>query len=274
MNNWKQAPLNPAVLKYVECYWAIEKSSNDTGLDFPKLNPDPAGTLILAPANQTYGYQLDGARFEGSGSHLLLPNTKTITIDHTKPFSILGIKFHVGAMYSLKFDQDIPLVNAIIQNADCLLSELNLTHSSPPRETKSTELIGPVLDDQLLPWLQKSHEDQHSDLVRHIISIFHRTPLSEIDNALGCSQRTVERSFRRVTGMTLKQYESMVRIESLLSYLYQQKNSPLNWADIAIQFNFSDQPHLIRYLKSTIGTTPQNYLKQRDITIDVYGDFT
>ena len=272
MNNWKQSPFNSLVSKYVDCYWLIEKLPQDTGLDYPKLNPDPAGTLILAPEKQTYSYQLNGVETQGIGSHLLLPNTSTVTIDHTKPFVILGVKFHVGALYSLKFDSDVPLTDAVIEKQDCLSSELNDTQLLS-KASEHIALTCKTMDEQLLPWLQKSYEDTHSELVRRIISIFQQTPVADMGNALGCSQRTVERACRRVTGVTLKQYESMMRLEELLTFLYQQEDKGLSWADVAAQFEFSDQPHLIRYLKATIGVTPNDYLKHRDITIDVYGDF-
>jgi AraC-like DNA-binding protein len=41
--------------------------------------------------------------------------------------------------------------------------------------------------------------------------------------------------------------------------------------DIAYQFGFSDQSHLIRYLKQYIDLTPKSYALQRGFTIDVYG---
>jgi AraC-like DNA-binding protein len=65
----------------------------------------------------------------------------------------------------------------------------------------------------------------------------------------------------------------MERLESLLSYLYGLKNKDISWADIAINFGFSDQPHLIRYMKQSIGNTPGEYVKIRNLTIDAYGNF-
>ena len=40
---------------------------------------------------------------------------------------------------------------------------------------------------------------------------------------------------------------------------------------MAYQFGFSDQPHLIRYLKKQIGLAPKAYANERGFTIDVYG---
>ncbi len=62
----------------------------------------------------------------------------------------------------------------------------------------------------------------------------------------------------------------MNKLEAMLEYLYQRDIADIDWADIAMRFGFSDQPHLIRTLKKQIGLTPQHYAKQRGLTIDVY----
>ncbi len=117
-------------------------------------------------------------------------------------------------------------------------------------------------------------ENRHSTLVRKALELLDAdTAISHLGNELNCSQRTVERSFNRVTGFTLKQYHSMQRLESLLDYVYKLNASEIDWADIAYQFQFSDQPHLIRYLKTTLGATPGEYTKERNLAIDSYGNF-
>ncbi len=118
-----------------------------------------------------------------------------------------------------------------------------------------------------------SREDRHSQLVRQAYPLLVNTAVAGLGEMLHCSQRTLERSFQRVTGLTLKQCQSMERLESILAYLYHQGDETIDWADIAQRFGFSDQPHLIRYFKSSIGATPGRYARQRDLTIDIYGNF-
>ncbi|WP_342779716.1 helix-turn-helix domain-containing protein [Colwellia demingiae] len=128
-----------------------------------------------------------------------------------------------------------------------------------------------MLDNLCLSWLTKSHEDNHSELTRKILPLLAKTAINTLGNTLFCSQRTLERSFLKVTGLTLKQCQSMNRLEAILEFLYQREKSEIDWVDIAYQFGFSDQPHLIRYLKKQLGLTPQDYALQRGFTIDVYG---
>lgn len=275
MANLKIEPLDPMVARFIECYWYIEKTPADKSPDFPGLNPDPSGHLIIADPQQPYEYKNDLVSAAGRGSHLILPNSKTIRINHSRPFRIIGIKFQVRAIYSLKLASPQNLIDQIIP------FDLSTFSMAPAlRETSlfrsledSPESLRNLLDEYLHPFLAIIKEDRHSGLVRDILGLGCGTKLSDISLELGCSQRTVERSFLRVTGLTLKQYYTMSRLELLLFHLYHLDEKNIRWADIAQNFGFSDQPHLVRYLKNSIGNTPGEYAKKRNLTIDAYGDF-
>lgn len=275
MKNWKIPPKDPYVAKYVECYWFLEKTIDDCGPSFPKLNPDPAGHFIIACPQKYYRYEQDFNPITGFGSHLIFPHCKTILIDHSQPFLIMGIKFHVGALYSLNFSNTKIELDQImgIESGEIRKVEAYIGSDLPSQDIDNPEKCSGFLDERLMPWLLDSHEDKHSKLVRNTLQITSNVPISEMGEALNCSQRTIERSFTRVTGLTLKQYQSMNRLEAILNYVYKLDCNSINWSDVAAKFGFSDQPHLIRNFKSAIGTTPGNYSKQRDLAIDAYGNF-
>ena len=108
MRNWKTAPQNSSVAKFIDCYWLLEKVQSDSGPEHPKLNPDPAGHMILSNPKQGYQYENESGSASGHGSHLILPHCKTVSMDHSQPFLILGIKFQVGALYSVKYPTPHP----------------------------------------------------------------------------------------------------------------------------------------------------------------------
>ncbi len=275
MRNWKLLPRNPYVAKYVECYWFLEKEHDDIGNEHPKLNPNPAAHLILAADEQKYEYIQGESQIKGSGSHWLFPHKKTFLMDHSQPFLIIGIKFQVGALYSLDYiSPQINLDNVVDVCINELIPSVSFDVSGLlAQAVEYPEQAGNTLDEYLLPWLLGSHEDKHSALIRRAVPKLADVPIAQVGKALHCSQRTIERAFLRVTNLTLKQYQSMIRLEDVLNYLYNLGGESVNWVDIANKFEFSDQPHLIRYLKNAIGSTPGEYAKQRNLTIDVYGDF-
>lgn len=275
MRSWKLFPKESSVAKYVDCYWFLEKNQEDVSFERPKLNPDPAAHLILAETQQRYRYSQGANSFEGHGNHWMFPHCKTIEIDHSKPFLIVGIKFHVGALYSLKFSASQEVLDQVIDIdiRKLFQSDLFVATDVLSDAINTPQICRDKLDNFIKPQLLECYEDKHSELVRRSLKLLSSTSICNIGAALHCSQRTIERSFLKVTGFTLKQCHSMNRLESILEYLYQLDSKRIDWADIAAHFQFSDQPHLIRYLKSTIGVTPGEYARQRDLAIDIYGNF-
>lgn len=274
MTHWLQPPKSSCVANYVECYWLIEKLTNSESYQHLKLNPDPSAHLIISPHTQVYHYDLNPGMAMGEGSHWLYPHQKTFELDHAKPFVYLGIKFHVGALYCLPEFSKSPLALDKVESANdsSLFNMLGMDESALIELARThPKLCVEQLDALLAPSLVKSVEDQHSKITRKALRYLDKIAISELGEKLNCSQRTIQRSFHRVTGLTLKQCQSMNRLEEMLEYLYQRDATELDWVEIALKFGFSDQPHLIRYLKKQLGFTPKTYEKERGLTIDVYG---
>ncbi|MEZ9336823.1 helix-turn-helix domain-containing protein [Vibrio splendidus] len=274
MINWLQSPKSSVVAQFIDCYWLIEKTPDAQTHQFPILNPDPSAHLILSPSEQTYHYTIEQKINQGVGCHLLLPHHKAIELNHSKPFIHLGIKFYVGALYTLAIsDCSHPSLDSVIPvNLAGLLDNPNADVTSLIKLAQTdVEACCQQLDDLLLPWLSTSKTDRHSELTSKVLDVLGSTPIAELGDKLFCSQRTLERSFNKVTGLTLKQCQSMNKLEAMLEYLYKRNFDDIDWIDVAYQFGFSDQPHLIRCLKKTIGLTPNTYAKQGGLTIDVYG---
>jgi AraC-like DNA-binding protein len=271
---WLKSPRKPAISKYIACYWFLEKKAKTDGDDYPKLNPDPSAHLIISPSNQVYKYGRTNEVSQGKGTHVIYPYCNTLQLDHSMPQICLGIKFHVGALYSLR-ELNVPeislnTINGIIFDdikGEAKINENELLELAITTQDKCID----TLDEIFMPLFMNTHEDRHSDITRKILPLLETKQLNEIGASLNCSQRTVERSFLRVTGLTLKQCQSMNKLEAILEFLYQREQKAIDWVDIAYQFGFSDQPHLIRYLKKQINLTPKDYTLKRGFTIDVYG---
>lgn len=282
MIRWLMPPQLSLVAKYIECYWYLERDADTDGVERPKLNPDPSAHLILSPPEQSYHYETQGQLrhesskgiFQGKGSHWLYPYSKTIELAHVKAFKCIGIKFKVGALYSLHQLNFTPALLDTVQPIQ--LNDIQgvteiCTAALLSKASSSAAQCCDMLDALLTPWFAHCLEDKYSDLTRRALPLLAEMPINELGEALFCSQRTLERSFLKVTGLTLKQCQSMNRLEAILAYLYQRPVSDIDWVDVAMRFGFSDQPHLIRYLKQQIDLTPKSYALQRGFAIDVYG---
>lgn len=274
MKTWKQFPKAEGISRYIECYWFLEKTLHDRCFSYPKLNPDPTAHLILTHRQSIHTYKNQHSCQEVTGNHWIFPHLTTFTMNHAAPFKIIGIKFKVGALYSVKFGHHTILNE--IRHADTQ----NLFNPSEFNQDKilchaeqHEDQIGQLLDTALEPWLSKHREDRNSLLARQILTLLDDTTITEMGGKLHRSQRTLERTFKKVTGLSMKQVQSMNRLENILNHLHKLTKEEINWADIAKKYDFSDQAHFIRHLKDSIGSTPSHYSETRDLAIDIYGNF-
>jgi AraC-like DNA-binding protein len=237
---WLKPSTSAEIAKYIECYWFIEKTADSNSYQFPKLNPDPSAHLIISPPAQAYHYDLNPgvANGEGNDSALVLDTVEAMERNE---------------LFKSSLNQEQLLELAMIDAEQCC------------------QQLDAMLSSWLSPLLAQSKEDSHSQLTQKALAILDTTVISALGGKLGCSQRTLERSFNKVTGLTLKQCQSMNKLEAMLEYLHQRNADEIDWVGVAYQFGFSDQPHLIRTLKKQIGVTPEAYSKEGGLTIDVYG---
>lgn len=275
MKSWKRPPSNQQLANYIDSYWYLEKNELEDSFSYPRLIPNPLTHLILTPSDQSSDYTIGESRITVTGSHLITPCNQFIEMDHHASVIILGIVFRTGAAYSCFPETSEQKQNCILKSTDKMLSCLDFRLSQQLVEQSSgcQEKIAEKLDRLLMPLLSQAREDRYSKLIRKALHYLKTVPLAELEDRMNCSRRTLERSFVRVTGFTMKQYEAMTRLDSLIRYLYKNRSQTPDWADLALHFGFSDQPHLIRELKKTIGTTPARYAINRNLTIDTYGDF-
>ncbi len=268
-------PSNSAeVSRYIEAYWYLERSAELKYTERPKLNPFPAAHLIFSAPNETHHYETEDDSYVVKGSHWIYPHSQTLKLDHAKSFYCLGIKFRVGALYSFKKTGFSAKALNQVEGLDCnsleWCSESNVLELLMHAKLGAGHCVG-MLDELFLRFASDCYEDKHSEITRRVIPLLLHESVSELGEKLFCSQRTLERSFSKVTGLTLKQCQSMLKLDVILEHLYQRQPSEINWVDLAFQFGFSDQPHFIRYLKQHINLTPGSYIQERGLTIDIYG---
>lgn len=178
MIHWLKTPKNPVLARYIDCYWFLEKSPNAEGNNYPKLNPDPAAHLIVTLPKQIFKYKNDSSHTQVQGSHWLYPYGKTYELDHSKPVVCIGIKFHVGALYSLPKLNTLQgkTMQAFVNNTcainfdDIFFSEHKLNNNPQVDEhtllalaRNAPDECRAMLDNLCLPWLLYLHEDNHSE---------------------------------------------------------------------------------------------------------------
>ncbi|OEF25793.1 helix-turn-helix domain-containing protein [Vibrio rumoiensis] len=277
MITWKQTLAEYEWL--IHQIWYLEVEKDDVIEKRPRLIPNPRAHLLFTPNEQDYCYLNDKQPFIGKGCHLLLPSEQMLILEDSAPLKRIGITFRPEGLYLLNkaspqhinqcswFEWLKPLFNAHFQDAlwqahskqdigDVILKHLNTLDLNQNKDKaffitqKATLAI----------------EELHHNVIEDSMDI------ESLANHCACSRRTLERSFKQVTGLTVKKYLQMMTLDQMVLALYKQDEN-FDWATFSQTFGFCDQSHLIRQLKKQLECTPSNYLQKRDLTIDVYGDF-
>ena len=94
--------------------------------------------------------------------------------------------------------------------------------------------------------------------VHTLCSAGYNTRVGQMARALGASERTLERRFRRAIGVAPKQFSRVMRLQAALTL--QAQAQPVRWSELALDAGFYDQAHLIRETRELFGTTPSTLL--------------
>lgn len=86
-----------------------------------------------------------------------------------------------------------------------------------------------------------------------------RLTLAKLANELRCSERTLTRTFRKETGISIAQYRQQLRLEQARSLL---ASSELDLNDIAGQCGFEDARQLRRIFVLHFGSSPSKFRRQ------------
>ncbi|WP_045393070.1 helix-turn-helix domain-containing protein [Vibrio rotiferianus] len=282
---WKQSL--PEYEWLIHQIWYLEVPEGEVIDPKPHLIPNPRAHLLFTPSEQSYSYDTGDTKLAGKGCHLLTANENLLLLEDTAPIKRIGITFRPEGLYAIESRfSDASQVSAINQcewfdwlntafdvrfqqglwqlelqdSPQCLLNyikqHLDALDIAPCRTKPflASQKAVSVIDAQALRSLELAMD------------------IDEVAKQCACSRRTLERSFKQVVGLSVKQYQQMARLEQMILTLYKQQEA-IDWASFSQQFGFSDQSHLIRTLKQQLRKTPSKYLKKRDLTIDIYGDF-
>lgn len=88
-----------------------------------------------------------------------------------------------------------------------------------------------------------------------------RVPVSRMgmEKSTGLSARQLERKFARDLGVSIKTFARVVRFQRASEYAEACRGS-VDWARLAGDFGYSDQPHLVREFRALSGLTPGDYI--------------
>lgn len=250
---YERRPPAPPIRSIINCYWLID-SEGDGTVEKQKIVPDGYPELIIHYGdpyriNLNGSWQLQERQLLAGQikNHFYLENTGTsgmigIKLNPTSPTHLFGIDM------SDFTGQVLPLADPI----KALLSGLDLS-ATPDHESLFSQL------DLLFTSFLEQHPISERPVDKAIALILQHHgswSLSQLAATCQCSERQLERQFKRYVGLSPKFYSRIIR----LGYIFElmQQGDP-NWSDLVYDSGFYDQSHFIKNFREFTGEDPSSY---------------
>lgn len=243
-----------ALQTLINCYWHID-SEGDSEITTEKIVPDGYSEVILH-----YGapYEINISGTWELQAPLLLAGQirKHFFLRNTGASGMVGIKFQPAALtYLFNIDQSV-LTDKVIalpailaerlafivaqlkdgMNIDNVFNRLNeLFLALPPVHSSNTSLDAAM--DRLL--------EKKGNL-----------SIKELTDVADCSERQLERYFKRFIGLSPKFYARVIRLAHVFELMQAGTKS---WSDLVYDSGFYDQSHFIKNFKEFTGEDPTAY---------------
>lgn len=253
MNYTEHQPM-PVLADYLECVWFVsDADASPAARPVERVLPDGCIEWIFhlgAPFQrwtQAEGWQLQARSF------VVGELTQFLLLQPGGPVSVMGVRFKPGGAYRfLALPLDL-LTDRTISTEDVwgpgarYLEEAVL---SARTDAERTRLVEGFLVQRLLI----SARPRFDAAITHIISSRGRMRMGQLADSVGWSRRQLEREFRASAGLSPKALARIIRFQNLLRLV--GEGELCEWASLALESGYADQPHMVREFREFSGQSP------------------
>lgn len=236
----------------VQDYWVFEVLENKN-LNFPiKHETLPESNVSIVLIQQPYF----------NGIRILGPRNKKYH-QPVFPNSIyFGIRLNPWLTLNPKLFSKREIINETIEASDLITKHINLDNN-----IKKYLLSLPLLEKKLTHLFNKVEIEQ-DDLVKFIcVELSHGTPIHLILNKIPFSVRVVQKRFKSIVGLSMRQFASNLKQRKLWEDLLENNKNKI---DVIYKHNYYDQSHFINEFKRKMKRSVsdyETYLKKIEISL-------
>ena len=241
--------------RFIECFWIVDDP--DPSPVIQKIIPDGFPEMIFH-FGDPYLIKLNTKWSRQSWSLLGGQMTNHFFLKNAGVSSILGIKFKPAAL-SLLFGVDMyALTNRVVSLKQLSHPDITALESLLRGAGDHTERIAASEDYLLNSNIRAvSNEPVINAAVEKIFASNGMVSVAVICKENGCSERQLERMFRKYIGLSPKLYSRIIRF----AYIFQvvQVRKEIHGCELGLASGYYDQSHFIKNFKAFAGEGPSGY---------------
>ncbi len=232
-----------ALAAFVECYWIVRWDLPEGQSYETKILPFPSVNMAITDTEST----LNG----------VVTSTYSRTLQGRG--TVIGVKFLPGGFYPFYKKPIERLTNQVLP-LKTVFPAARIKKITSQLDQPDAALISEV---EKLLLTKRPEQDPTVGAIGQIISTVQDDPtlwqVQAVSEAFGVSERTIQYAFKNYVGMGLKSVISRYRMQDVANAIDKGEK---DWAHLAQQHGFTDQPHFIREFKKVLGETPAQYSKR------------
>ena len=246
---------SPALAEHLECLWFLSSTDSSLGTGATeRVLPDGCVEWIFHFGSPFQGSTIAGEWECQPRSFVVGELTRFLLLQPTGDVAVMGVRFRPGGAYRFlpfplsDFTDSRVSTGDVWGHEGTYLEEAVLEAS---HNLQRQQLVEEFLLRQLPTTTPRSRFDA---AVKEIIRTRGQTRVHEVANGVGLSSRQLERGFGASLGLSPKSFSRIMRFQNLLRLVGE---GPLReWANLAIEGGYADQPHMVREFREFAGHTP------------------
>jgi AraC-like DNA-binding protein len=262
MRSYSHVPA-PPLSEFVELLWLYEGYQQPHKKE--RLLPDGSMELVVnlnEDLTRVYDPR-DTGKFETlSGSVVAGPHSEFFVIDTAEQHTVAGVHFKPGGAFPFLGMPASELRNTMV-SLDDLLGALagqlreRLLQAGTPRAKFW------ILEQTLLA--RAAQRLARHPAVAFALNQFHEAPhtrsVADVTGQIGLSAKRFIQVFHEQVGLTPKVFCRIRRFQRALHLT--RKGQPVDWAAVAAECGYFDQPHFIHDFRAFSGINPSTYISYR-----------
>ena len=254
----KYLPQSSALQKHIDHYWIV-REANAVFQKTPPIYAYPGITPeVLIVLEGSFDYQYEGEYHRVDNNNLFSFINEEVILDPANLVSFIIVQFKPRALSSL-----IPFVKQksgdLMSLPVCDAQEvfgLGFIQLVEHLKHLDTSEIVSELDDFFYKNLEENRAGFISEMAGELKG---ETNLKEIMALTKYSYSTLERHFKKDTGLSPKQFQSLQRYKAAVQEIYGTRNE--DWMHYVVKYGYFDQSHFIKDIKRFTTFTPAQLLK-------------
>lgn len=259
---------NPELLDFVKCYWTLTAPPTE---DRQRIVPDGCMEMIFHCGDLYRQYLPDGSSVIQPRCFVFGQITQPLEIAPTGNTNIFSVRFHPNGF--------LPFATNSIKNMENRTTDLKTLFGDAGSQV-GEQIVNAVdthqrigfIESFLLAQLQTQETtDRIAALsVQTLLKLNGQLSVDELADQVQINRRQLERKFATVIGMSPKQLAKIIRLQSTLKMMEDQRFDSLT--ELAYENGYFDQAHFIKDFKEFTGVTPSefyaNQLKMSTLFLD------